>query len=138
MKPGEARTRLLEDHARLRVLLSEAEEVARRFLDGAPLLEELRLALGLLRATLAEHNRAEEKLLEPMLRDAADTWGPARVSRMLEEHVAEHGAIRALLEGDELAVARLLPDFGEELMAHMAAEERTFLHPSVLPDASRH
>ena len=51
---------------------------------------------------------------------------------MLEEHVAEHAAFRELLVGTAEDVAARMDDLVDELDAHMAAEERTFLNAAVL------
>lgn len=133
MNPSEARTQLLQEHARLRVLIAAAEHSAWRLLQGKDDLGTFRQHLVELREAFAEHNVSEEQLLEPLL-SGTDSWGPVRFRRMLEEHIGEHAAMRAALAGDELEVAPRLSDLAEELLAHMDAEERTFLHPSVLRD----
>jgi hypothetical protein len=53
---------------------------------------------------------------------------------MLEEHVAEHAAFWELLSGTQAEVAERIGELAEELDAHMAAEERTFLSPVTLRD----
>ena len=53
---------------------------------------------------------------------------------MLEEHVAEHSAFWDYLKGTRGEVADKISDLAEELDAHMAAEERTFLSPVTLRD----
>ena len=109
-----------------------AEDAAHRLLTGTDDLAPFRLALTELRDAFAQHNISEEELLWHMLSDA-DAWGAARVRLMIEEHVGEHCAMRAALV-DELDVASRMRDLAEELLAHMDAEERTFLDPSVLRD----
>ena len=61
-------------------------------------------------------------------------WGSLMVDRMLEEHVAEHAAFWELLSGTQAEVAERIGELAEELDAHMAAEERTFLSPVTLRD----
>ena len=51
---------------------------------------------------------------------------------MLEEHAGEHVAFQAALTGTDHEVAAGMADLCEEVDAHMAAEERTFLSPGVL------
>ena len=51
---------------------------------------------------------------------------------MLEEHVAEHAAFWEMLTGSTVEVAARMDELIDELDAHMAAEERTFLSPLVL------
>jgi len=132
MNPSEARNQLLQEHARLRVLVRTAEDAAHRLLTGKDDLGPFRLALTELRDAFAQHNISEEELLWHMLSDA-DAWGPVRVRGMIEEHVGEHCAMRAAL-ADELDIAPRMRDLAEELLAHMDAEERTFLDSSVLRD----
>ena len=49
-----------------------------------------------------------------------------------EEHVAEHAALWEMLTGEVGEVAARMSDLIDDLDAHMAAEERTFLSPLVL------
>lgn len=133
MEPTQARAVLLEQHERLRRLLTDVQTVADRVLAGEGVVAELQQHLDALRAAFAEHNDSEEALLEPILRlDFA--WGPARIARMLEEHSAEHASFREAMEGSALDVAARMADLVEDIDAHMAAEERTFLSPGVLRD----
>lgn len=142
MNPSEARQKLLQQHVRLRELVSEAGGLAARLLVVArelgdvvagSVLLEFRQAIHGLQEAVAEHNACEEAVLEPVLR-GADAWGPLRVERMFEEHKAEHAAFLNALSGDELDVAARFAELAEDLDAHMAAEERTFLSPAVLRD----
>lgn len=52
--------------------------------------------------------------------------------RMLEEHAAEHAAFWQRIEAPRQVVAANMDELSEELDAHMAAEERTFLSPLIL------
>jgi iron-sulfur cluster repair protein YtfE (RIC family) len=133
MTPNETRQHLLRQHGWLRELLNEARALAAQLVDGKPVEDPLAKIIDRLARTLAEHNAAEEAILEPILRDA-DAWGPVRVKRMFEEHTGEHAAFRAALVGDTPTVAARIADLAEELEAHMDAEERTFLSPAVLRD----
>jgi iron-sulfur cluster repair protein YtfE (RIC family) len=132
MLAAEVREHLLAQHHALRHLLDGAVSAAHALLDGRPALLSFRRALAELRRALTEHNQAEEALLEPMLVASEDRLGHARVARMREEHHSEHEALGSLLLGTDRAVARRIDEFAEELLAHMDAEERTFLHPRVL------
>jgi hypothetical protein len=53
---------------------------------------------------------------------------------MFEEHVAEHAAFWVLLSGTRAEVAARIEELADQLDAHMAAEERTFLAPATLRD----
>jgi iron-sulfur cluster repair protein YtfE (RIC family) len=131
MKPPEARDHLLRQHSRLRELLGRAEALGARVLAEEPVSEGFQQALAELQTALAEHNQAEEAMLEPLLA-RGDAWAPQRIARMLEEHAGEHAVLRDVLSGSELEIARRMADFAEHLSAHMDAEERTFLAPTVL------
>jgi iron-sulfur cluster repair protein YtfE (RIC family) len=131
MLPTETRHLLLEQHGRLRRQMEQAMRLASRLLTGEDVVLELRAALAELRATFLEHNESEEALLEPVL-SFTDAWAPQRIERMVREHKEEHAMMREDLTGNEYDVARRLADVAEELEAHMQAEERTFLSPSVL------
>jgi iron-sulfur cluster repair protein YtfE (RIC family) len=133
MDPTRARAVLLAQHDRLRRLLMVAQAVADRVLGGEGVVAELHPHLDALQAAFAEHNASEEELLEPILRlDFA--WGPARIARMLEEHAAEHASFREAMSGPALEIAGRIAELIEDIDAHMAAEERTFLSPGVLRD----
>ena len=131
------RTRLLEQHDALRDLLGAALVLADHYMAGQPVAAPLSNKLIEIRAAFAAHNDLEASLLEPLLL-ATGAWGPARLVRMLEEHAGEHEAFTAFLGRplDELAPGMV--DFVEEIEAHMAAEERTFLSPAVEREIAAH
>lgn len=133
MEPSVARARLLSQHEGLRDRLGTMLALAERFRAGTTPEEEIIAALDALRDAFEEHNRFEESLLEPMLRET-DAFGEVRVARMVGEHSEEHRAFMVFLGGPVDDVVRGLADFIEEIAAHMEAEERTFLHPAVLRD----
>ena len=131
MEPRKARTILLEQHDRLRVSLTRCQGLACSLRDGAQVREELDVAVTQLRVDFADHNVVEANLIRPLLEDSPD-WGAVLLDRMLEEHVGEHAAFWELLAGPIDEVAARMDDLVDQLDAHMAAEERTFLSPSVL------
>jgi acetoin utilization protein AcuB len=51
---------------------------------------------------------------------------------MLEEHAAEHAAFWRRIEASRHDIAANIEELSDELDAHMAAEERTFLSPLIL------
>lgn len=126
-----ARRRLVAQHDQIRAHLNECRALARRMLEGAPVHIELDGALEQLRRAFVDHNATETDLVRPLLQ-SSHKWGGQLVDRMLEEHVAEHAAFWEMLAGSAAAVASRMDDLVEELDAHMAAEERTFLSPLVL------
>lgn len=133
MVPRDVRPLLLRQHDRLRVELARCESAARRFRDGCGPAIALRHAVTTLRDAFAAHNVTEEAWLRPLLAGSA-ALGERRIARMLEEHLAEHAMLSEQLVGPDDVIAARMPGIVEELEAHMAAEERTFLSRAVLPD----
>jgi hemerythrin-like domain-containing protein len=136
--PSEIRRALLEEHARLRTLLGELEELARRRADGEDVGRRLPALAAKLARAVEVHNAAEEQVLEPLLR-SVDAWGPLRIDEMLVEHVKEHAEIVAALEaatriGADAELARAIPRLAATLREHMEIEERTFLARDLLRD----
>ena len=86
-----------------------------------------------LRDELERHNQDETTIVVALLHGPA-AWGTLLIDRMLEEHVAEHAAFWEYLTGTRTEVAAKIEDLAEEIDAHMAAEERTFLSPLTLRD----
>lgn len=124
---------LLAQHDRLRARLGDCSVLARRVLEGEQLHAVLDEELDALRRELGEHNLLETSMLQPLLH-ATSAWSKVLLDRMMEEHVAEHAAFWDILSGSTHEVAARMDDLVDELDAHMAAEERTFLSPQVLRD----
>jgi iron-sulfur cluster repair protein YtfE (RIC family) len=133
MIPSEARARLLRQHDDLRERMASCLAAAARQQPGQPVPAELREALVALAEAFAAHNQAEEEVLEPLLAEVPGL-GARRIARMREEHVAEHRHFLALFAAAAAELGSRLVELAENLDAHMAAEERTFLSPAVLPD----
>jgi hypothetical protein len=136
---AEMRRELLAQHEGLRRLAREAKEAAERRARGDERARrELRAAVDFLGAALKAHNRREEELLGERIK-TADAWGPDRAALMTDAHRSEHDDIvRSLehagrLEGDAEA-SRAVVDAIDDLLAHMAEEERTVLVAHVLSD----
>ena len=123
--------KLLAQHGQIRGHMAECSALARRLRDGEAVTSELDAAVVRLRASFDEHNTLERRLIRPLLRGSAE-WGGLLVDRMIEEHVAEHAALWQMFGGPLDKVAAQLDDLFDEIDAHMAAEERTFLSPHVL------
>jgi hypothetical protein len=116
----------MTQHAMIRTSLEACGALAARFCEGAPVAAKLEVAVQDLRREIAVHNDTENALIRALLVRTA-RWGDQLIDRMLEEHRGEHDTMWALLTGTVEEVAPHMPELIEELEAHMAAEERTFL-----------
>jgi iron-sulfur cluster repair protein YtfE (RIC family) len=131
MTPEHARMELLAQHDRIRDHLATCTRLARLYKSHELGGHELDAALEALRDELAVHNATESAVIRRLLQGPA-AWGGLMIDRMLEEHVAEHATFWELLQGTRAEVAGRIDDLADELDAHMAAEERTFLAPATL------
>jgi hypothetical protein len=124
---------LLAQHDRLREHAETCVRFAKFYECGELSAADLDRALETLRDDFAVHNTAETQVVRELLQGPA-AWGSLLIDRMLEEHVAEHAAFWELLSGTRAEIAARITDLADELEAHMAAEERTFLAPATLRD----
>jgi iron-sulfur cluster repair protein YtfE (RIC family) len=120
-------------HDRIRHHLDVCCRLASAHRSGDAVAAELDAALAQLRDEVGAHNQAETSIVADLLHGPV-ARGSLLVDRMLEEHVAEHAAFWDLLCGTQAEVAERIEQLAEELDAHMAAEERTFLSPMTLRD----
>ena len=133
MNATQTRTQLLAHHDRLRQELEVCTSLARRVRAGEHVTLELDAALTQLRADFAEHNEVESAVIRRLLHRSTG-WGTLLIDRMLEEHAGEHAAFWELLSGTRRQMIGRIDDLADQLDAHMAAEERTFLSPGTLRD----
>jgi iron-sulfur cluster repair protein YtfE (RIC family) len=131
MTPETARLQLLSQHDRIRDHVATCTRLARLYQTHELGGHDLDAALAALRDELAAHNATETAIITRLLQGPAE-WGALMIDRMLEEHVAEHAAFWELLQGTRAEVAGRMDELADELDAHMAAEERTFLAPGTL------
>lgn len=138
--PSDIHVRLSEEHARIRVSLAQIEAMASGPLDTPVDQAAISLASALSRLALllASHNANEEAALRPLL-SQTDAWGPDRVEEMIRDHVAEHAALRALIDPlkDLTDLPRLRAaslSLVAALREHLESEERAFLNRRVLRD----
>jgi iron-sulfur cluster repair protein YtfE (RIC family) len=124
---------LLAQHDRLRQHTETCVRLAKLYECGEARAADLDRALEMLREEFAAHNMAETRVIGDLLHGPA-AWGALLIDRMLEEHVAEHAAFWELLSGTRAEIAPRIGELADELEAHMAAEERTFLAPATLRD----
>jgi hypothetical protein len=133
MNAEEARRHLLAQHDQLRERILMCTRVAKLFRVGLASTRDLDLSIDILREAFTAHNDSETSLIRTLLHGPA-SWGSLLIDRMLEEHQAEHTAFLALMSGTADEIAGCIEELAEELDAHMAAEERTFLAPVTLRD----
>lgn len=133
MNAEKTRLFLLAQHDQLRAHVQTATRLAKLHRAGHSLGPELDIALEVLREEFAAHNQTETAAVSRLMHGPA-AWGSLMIDRMFEEHVAEHAAFWELISGTRSEVAARIDDLADELEAHMAAEERTFLAPMTLRD----
>ena len=137
MKPSEARSELLEQHARIRTIMDVTLTIAKGAGVGASDRSDLHACVVRLADALRTHNEREEELLRDFI-SAVDAWGPARAAIMTEEHEREHDRLDAALLGVprtpiEFAVAGIVA-LVALIRQHMDREEAAFLGEDVLRD----
>ena len=128
--PSKLLAELLRQHDELRRHMDRCEELADEVDAGKGDVVTLTREVARLRVAFDVHNRFEEQLLRPMLREL-DAFGDVRVERMFNEHVDEHHAMRSQL-GD--ATTKMSRSAVDSLRVHLQAEERYFLSSRVLRD----
>ncbi|HSD90932.1 MAG TPA: hemerythrin domain-containing protein [Kofleriaceae bacterium] len=126
--PKQVLTELLEQHEEIRGIIDHCEQMADQ-LDAGQLEPQVLLSeVARLRVVFDVHNRFEERLLRPILRDI-DAFGSVRIDKMVEDHVGEH---RAMREGLDNPITAELRSTLAKLRQHLATEERFFLSSKVL------
>jgi iron-sulfur cluster repair protein YtfE (RIC family) len=134
MKAESLRLSLLQQHQRMRDHLQNCTRLAELYRAGERVVaRDLDAALDALRDELSIHNEVETAAIQEILQGTSE-WSSLMIDRMLEEHVGEHAAFWETLSGPWGEVAGRIDDLADELDAHMAAEERTFLAPGTLRD----
>jgi iron-sulfur cluster repair protein YtfE (RIC family) len=133
MNAEQTRRLLLSQHELLRGQFQTCTRLAKLFRAGHSTGRELDEALEILRDGFNAHNQAESTVIRKLL-SGPGARGSLLVDRMLEEHIAEHAAFWELLSGTHAEVSERIDELADELDAHMAAEERTFLAPATLGD----
>ena len=128
--PSRALAELSAQHSALRDMMDRCEELLVEVQAGRCGPMQLTREVQRLRLAFESHNQFEERLLRPVLRDN-DPFAVARIERMVEDHVNEHGALQRRLVATTPAELR---DVIETLRAHLDSEERYLLSPRVLRD----
>ena len=130
LTPQGALDELWAQHAALRERIDRCADLADQVDVGLADPGQLLGEIARLRAAFDAHNQFEEQLLRPLLLDV-DWMGAVRVSRMVEDHVQEHRAMRA---GLGTAATSELRSVLADLRAHLESEERYFLSRKILRD----
>jgi len=138
MKPSELRIELMQEHADLRAKIEETRAAADRCQNGEDAREQLRGCLSRLGDAVRMHNQHEEEVMREVV-PWLDGWGPTRKALMLEAHVREHqdvySSLMAASENSEAYVAAAAAlKLIDQMLGHMAHEEKVFLGEDVLND----
>jgi hypothetical protein len=129
LTPSKLLEELQSQHEHLRMMMDRCEQLADEFDAGRGQPAVLTRHVSLLRVAFDAHNRFEEELLRPMLREL-DAFAEVRIEQMVSDHIGEHRAIKHHLDGPTAELRASL----YELRAHLATEERYFLCSRVLRD----
>ena len=128
--PKHALTELIHQHDQIRDVIYRCEALADDLDAGKGEPSVLLAEVARLRVLFDVHNKYEETLLRPILREA-DAFGEVRIERMVADHVNEHRTMRENLGSPLTAELRSTL---EQLKMHLATEERYFLSSRVLRD----
>jgi iron-sulfur cluster repair protein YtfE (RIC family) len=137
--PATVRAEILAQHAELRATLRQTSALAQRVANNdVGALEALAAACAELRTMLDHHMSFEEEVLVPLL-SAADTQGPERAQRFLDEHARQRAEIAVLAsvrkdDPDYRAAAFATQTLMSDLLVDMDFEERIFA-PEILGNA---
>lgn len=126
--PRKLLAELLSQHEELRAIMDRCEELADELDAGAADPLALTREVAKLRQAFDAHNKFEEQLLRPVLREL-DAGGGVRIDRMVADHVGEHRAMHAKLGNETTNALRSTID---ALRVHLDGEERYFLSAKVL------
>ncbi len=130
MHPSKLLTELMKQHDAIRAIMDHCERLADELDEGRGDPSQLTREVAKLRLAFDAHNKFEEQLLRPVLREM-DAFGDVRIDRMIADHIGEHHAVREQLGDGPTAMLRSAID---TLRVHLQAEERYFLSSKVLRD----
>jgi hemerythrin-like domain-containing protein len=138
MEPAEARSQILDEHARLRDRLDEIEKLTSRFEEGGEDVgKELRELGVALFEVFAAHLNLEDAQLVPALRSIPER-GAVLAKRLEREHKEQRELLTYLLSRLEqehrptTLIARELQGFCDYLRVDMGHEEETLLQEQIL------
>jgi hypothetical protein len=128
LSPERALAELAAQHAGLRAIMDRCDELLGEVVAGRCGPTQLTREVERLRLAFDGHNKYEEQLLRPLLRQR-DPFAAVRIERMIEDHVNEHRTVQQQLGSKDMNELR---DVIETLRAHLDAEERYLLAPALL------
>ena len=135
---ADVRTRVLADHARLKIVIKDVDRLASAVAAGeVERLESLRERAEALYRMLAEHIEREEAALAPIV-ERIDCWGPVRAEQLRHEHAGQKMTIQQAardlaIEGRPLG--QTVQSMCWEILHDMKREEHDLLHPDLWLDA---
>jgi hypothetical protein len=121
--PDQARATLSRQHDELRERIARCEQLVEDFDAGLLPPSQLLAEVTALRLAFDDHNQFEERVLRPMLLPP-DRHGGVRDSRIVDDHIAEHRAIRRELSTGTASELRAVL---ASLREHLDSEERGLL-----------
>jgi iron-sulfur cluster repair protein YtfE (RIC family) len=128
--PSTLLDQLLWQHDQIRDLIGRCDALLDATERDSAQVAELVVAVARLRWAVESHNRVEEQLLSPVLRET-DAFGDQRAEYMVEAHRKEHSQIGQRLDKP---VVDSLRQTLSDLREHLDTEERYFLTSRVLRD----
>ncbi|MHB8874673.1 MAG: hemerythrin domain-containing protein [Myxococcaceae bacterium] len=136
MKPSEVRSRILQDHERLRLAIAELEALVAAAGEGRP-AAGLRERTAALLVLLEAHLALEDRLLFPAIH-ATDSWGPIRAARLQENHLEQRAELARLTSlttrVSETQLCEAVRVLSRDLRDDMHREEAELLDPDLLRD----
>jgi hemerythrin-like domain-containing protein len=130
LTPSKLLRELMTQHDELRRIMDRCEDLADQLDSGRGDAGALTREIAALRVAFDAHNKFEEQLLRPVLREI-DAFGDVRIERMFTDHVGEHRTMRLQL-GD--ATTNALRAAIDSLRVHLQAEESYFIASKVMRD----
>jgi hypothetical protein len=121
IEPSQALRMLLEQHASLRRMVDDCEQLAEEVDCGSGDVDALAHDVARLRVTFEAHTQFEEQNLGSILRDLS-TFAGVRINPMCADHIEEHRALAGRLSAPMAELRTTL----DELRVHLAIEERYF------------
>ncbi len=135
---ADVRSRVLAEHARLRLLIADVDRLASAVGAGENHhLEDLRDRAGRLYRMLTEHIDHEDAVVAPIIA-SIDAWGPVRLEQMQHEHAGQRIALKQAvndLDLDGRPLGQAIQSMCWEILHDMKREEHDLLHPDLWRDS---